>query len=50
MRGSSELFWLPLKALFSIEELVSVEDVLPHYASLRSGEEDKHPLVFLVLG
>ena len=42
--GNSELFWLLLKAL------VSVEDTPLRYASLCSGREDKHPRMLLVLG
>ena len=50
MRENSEFFWLPLKALVSVEEAVSVEDALLRSASLRSGGEDEHPQMLLVLG
>ena len=50
MRGSSKKFWLPLEALVSFKEPVSVENALLCYASLRSGGEDKHPQKLLVLG
>ena len=50
MRESSELFWLFLKALFGVEELVSVEDVPLRNASICLIWEDKHPQMFLVLG
>ena len=41
--ATSELFWLPVKELVSVEEPVNVED----YASLRSGGEYKHPQMLL---
>ena len=50
MEGSSELFWLPLKTLVSVEEPVSLEDAVIRHASLRFGGKDKHPPMFLVLG
>ena len=50
MRESSEIFWFSLKASVSVEEPVSVEDVPLRYALLRSGVEDEHPQVLLVLG
>ena len=40
--GNSDLFWLPLKAFDSVEELISVEDASLRCASLRSGEGDKY--------
>ena len=50
MGGSSELFWLHLKTLASVEEPVSLQDEALRYASLRSREEDKHPQMLFVLG
>ena len=50
MRANSELIWLPLKAMGSVEEPVGVEDALLRYALLRSGGKDKHPQMLLVLG
>ena len=50
--GNSQLFWLLLKPMFSDEEPVSVEDAplcSASIRSLRSGEEDKHPQMLLVL-
>ena len=32
MKENSELFWLPLKALVSVKEPVSMEDMLFHSA------------------
>ena len=49
MRENSGLFSLPLRALVSVEEPVSVEDAPLRYASLRSGGEVKHLQMLLVL-
>ena len=40
---------LPLKAMVSAEVLVSMAAAPLSYASLRSGEEDKHPHMLLVI-
>ena len=47
MRGYSKIFWLPLKALVSFEEPVSVDNAPLCYALLRSGGEDWHPQMLL---
>ena len=46
MRGSSELFCLPLKALVSAKEMIRVQDAPLRYAT----GEHKQPQMFLVLG
>ena len=48
--GNSEIFWLPVRELVSVEEQVSVEDTPLRYASLPYGGEDKRPQMLLVLG
>ena len=50
MSESSELFLLYLKALVSVKEPVSVANVKPREASLRSVREDKLPQMLLILG
>ena len=46
---NSEIFWLPVRELVSVEQRFSVEDTPLRYGSLRNGREDKHPEMLLVL-
>ena len=50
MKENSDLFWLPLKALVSVEEPVIVEDAPLRYVSLSSAGDAKHPQMVLGLG
>ena len=51
MGGNSEAFWLPLKALVSVEEPVNVQDAPIRNAWLCLwGREDKPPSILLVFG
>ena len=50
--GNSEIFGLPLKAMVSVEDLVSVEGERFRYASLRPGGwgRTKYPHMLFVPG
>ena len=48
--GNSEIFWLLVRELVSVEERFSAEDAPLRYASPRYGGADKHPPMLLALG